>query len=118
MKTFSAIAMLAGALCSNAAMAHIVVKQSVPNQGARLTASPPEANIVFSEKVEKMFSSATLNTGAGAAVPGAKSSIDAANGALLRMPLPSLKPGAYVIKWTAVGRDGHRRSGDIRFSVL
>jgi len=117
MKTLRALCLVAAAAFSSAAMAHAVIKQSVPAQGAKLAAAPKEVVITFNEKVEKMFTSATLATAAGAIITTAKATIDPANPAILRLPLPALKPGAYVVKWTAVGHDGHRRTGDIGFTV-
>lgn len=117
MKPIRALCLLAAALCSSAAMAHAVVKQSVPAPGARLAAAPKEVVITFNEKVEKMFTSATLNTAAGAKVATPKATLNPANPAILRLALPALQPGAYVVKWTAVGHDGHRRTGDIGFTI-
>ncbi len=100
-----------------AAWAHAVVKHSAPPQGAVLAAAPKEVAITFNEKVEKMFTSATLKDSAGATVKTAKGALDPANPAIFRMPLPPLAAGKYVVKWTAVGPDGHRRTGDLRFTV-
>ncbi len=98
-------------------MAHAVIKQSVPANGATLAVAPKEVTITFNEKVEKMFTSAVLKTAAGATIATDKATIDAANPAVVRLALPALPSGAYVVKWTAVGRDGHRRTGDIGFTV-
>ena len=103
--------------CTSAAFAHAVVRHSSPAQGAALAASPKEVTITFNEKVEKLFTSATLKDAAGAKVGSAKAKIDAADPATLRLAVPALKPGKYVISWTAVGHDGHRLTGNIRFSV-
>lgn len=117
MKALRTLILLAAAACSSVAMAHAVVKQSVPAQGAKLAAAPKEVAITFNEKVEQMFTSATLKNGAGAAIATAKATVDAANPAILHLPLPALPAGAYVVTWTAVGHDGHRQSGHIGFSV-
>lgn len=117
MKTLRTLCMVAAAAFSSAAMAHAVIKQSVPAQGAKLAVAPKEVVITFNEKVEKMFSSATLKTAGGATIATAKAAIDPANPAILRLPLPALQPGAYVVKWTAVGHDGHRRTGDLGFTI-
>ena len=109
--------LLAATCFSSSAMAHAVVKHSEPAQGARLAAAPKEAVITFNEKVEKMFTTATLKTGAGAAIASAKASVDPADPTTLRLPLPALKSGAYVVTWVAVGHDGHRLSGTIGFAV-
>lgn len=117
MKTLRALCLVAAAVFSSAAMAHAAIKQSVPAQGARLAVAPKEVVITFNEKVEKMFTSATLKTAAGATVATARATLDPADPAILRLPLPALQPGAYVVKWTAVGHDGHRRTGDLGFTI-
>lgn len=110
----AAIVLAAG---STAAMAHALVTSSSPVQGAALAAAPREVTITFNEKVEKLFSTATLTSAAGATLSRAKATVDPDNPAMLRLPVPELGPGKYIVKWTAVGNDGHRRSGDIRFSI-
>ncbi|MES2019080.1 MAG: copper resistance CopC family protein [Pseudomonadota bacterium] len=117
MNALRILMLVAAAAFSTGAMAHAVVKQSVPAEGARLTAAPKEVTITFNEKVEKMFTSAVLKTAAGVAIDTAKATRDAANPAVLHLPLPALPAGAYVVTWTAVGQDGHRQSGHIGFSV-
>ncbi len=117
MMVVNATVLALAAVCSTAAFAHAAVVQSIPHQGAHLSTPPREVNIVFSERVEKQFTTAVLTNAAGTTVATEKSQLDAANPALLRLALPVLKPGAYVVAWTAVGRDGHRRKGNINFSV-
>lgn len=105
------------AACSTGALAHAVVRQSSPAQGAILATAPEEVTITFNEKVEKLFSTATLKNAAGATVVTTKAKIDPANPSTLRLAVPALKSGKYVVNWTAVGQDGHRRTGAINFSV-
>ena len=105
------------AVCSCAAMAHAIVTKSTPTKEAVLTAAPREVTITFNEKVEKLFSTAALTDVDGKAIATPKATIDPANPAVLRLAVPALGAGKYVVKWTAVGGDGHRRTGDIRFTV-
>ena len=105
------------ALCSAGAMAHAIVTKSSPAQDAQVSSAPREVTITFNEKVEKLFSTATLADGSGAAISTPKAKIDPANPAVLRLAVPVLGSGKYLVKWTAVGGDGHRRTGDIRFTV-
>jgi methionine-rich copper-binding protein CopC len=117
MKALPAICLFAAALASSAAMAHAVVRQSSPAHGARLREAPKEVVIVFNESVEKMFTNATLRNQIGATVPTMKATIDPDNPAKLHLAMPPLAPGAYVVRWTAVGQDGHRRTGDVGFTI-
>lgn len=116
-KTVRAGCFLLAALSASSALAHAVVKQSVPAQGAILAAAPKEVRITFNEKVEKMFTAATLKNAAGATVGTAKAALDPADPATLRLPLPALKAGKYSVHWSAVGGDGHRRTGELRFTI-
>lgn len=109
--------LLAAALTAQGALAHAVIKHAVPAAGATLMQSPKEIAITFNEKVEAAFSSVTLKDAAGKDVASAKGNVDAANPAILRLALPALTPGAYQVKWVAVGNDGHRRTGDYKFTV-
>ena len=112
-----AVVLIVAASQANMALAHAVVKASVPAQGAVLAVAPKEVSITFNEKVEKLFSSVILKNAAGATVSTAKVRVDPANPAILRLAVPPLSAGAYVVHWSAVGHDGHRLAGDIRFSV-
>lgn len=103
--------------CGPQAMAHAVIKHASPAEGAVLAVAPQEASITFNEKVEAMFTSATLKNAAGATVSKTKAVIDPADAATVRLPLPALASGKYTIHWKTVGSDGHRRTGEIRFSV-
>ena len=105
------------ALCSAGAMAHAIVTKSSPANNAQVVRTPREVTITFNEKVEKLFSTATLADDSGKAISTPKAQIDPANPAKLRLTVPALASGKYLVKWTAVGGDGHRRTGDIRFTV-
>jgi methionine-rich copper-binding protein CopC len=115
--TLRSLILVAATVCSAHAMAHAVVKQSVPAAGAKLAVAPKEVTITFNEKVEKMFTTASIKNGTGAAITTGKATVDPANPAMLHLALPALPAGSYVVTWTAVGHDGHRQSGHIGFSV-
>ena len=117
MKAFRALCLFAAALVSSAAMAHAVVKQSSPAHGARLSVAPAQVTILFSENIEPMFSTATLQNGIGATIPTHRATIDPASPATLRLTMPALAPGLYAVKWSTVGADGHRRTGKIAFTL-
>ena len=100
-----------------AAIAHAVVKQSVPSEGAVLAVAPAEVIITFNEKIDKVFSGASLHDAAGATVSSGKALVDPANAAVLKLAVPTLKAGKYTVQWHAVGHDGHRLAGQLHFSV-
>lgn len=107
----------AAALATPLAAAHAALKSSVPAAGAALDAAPKEIALVFNEKIEVAFSSATLKDAAGTAVATGKPRVDEANPAMMHLEVPALAAGAYKVEWVAVGRDGHRRTGAFKFSV-
>lgn len=103
-------------VCAGAS-AHAMLKLSVPAAGSTVAPGPKEVAITFNEKVEAAFSAVSVKDAAGKDVASGKASVDAANPAILRVALPSLASGAYLVKWAAVGHDGHRRTGEFRFTV-
>lgn len=107
----------AAALATPLAAAHAVLKASMPAADAVLDAAPKEISLVFNEKIEAAFSSATLKDAAGTAVITAKPRVDTANPAIMHLDVPALAAGAYKVEWVGVGRDGHRRTGAFKFSV-
>jgi methionine-rich copper-binding protein CopC len=50
-------------------------------------------------------------------VTAAKAHIDAADGAILHLDAPLLTSGVYTVQWVAVAHDGHRRTGEFKFTL-
>jgi methionine-rich copper-binding protein CopC len=112
-----ATAMAAATLASPFAAAHAKLTGSEPAAGATVSTPPKELALTFNEKIEESFSSVTVKDAGGKDVANGKAHVDAANPAILRLDVPVLAPGAYTVKWVAVGHDGHRRNGDFTFTV-
>lgn len=113
----AATAVLAAAvLASPLAMAHATLKNAEPAAGAALSAAPAAVTLTFNEKLAAAFSTITVSGPDGQPVAG-KATVDDANPAILRMPLPALPAGAYSVKWAVAGPDGHRRTGSYAFTV-
>ena len=95
------------------AHAHAHLTSSVPADASRLSTSPP--NLVLN------FSEAAVLTAASIQKPGA------APRKLLPLPtraapqvsfaLPPLAPGAYVVSWRALSADGHIMPGSVHFTI-
>ncbi|WP_395400930.1 copper resistance protein CopC [Pseudoduganella sp. UC29_106] len=115
--TLATTALLAAILASPFAAAHATLKASNPQAGAVLATAPPEVSLTFNEKVEEAFSSITVNAADGKPVTAQKSRVDSQDHAVLRLELPPLNAGEYAVKWAAAGHDGHRRTGDFKFTV-
>lgn len=117
-QSLTAVAVMASILlASPSACAHASLKNSDPQAGATLAAAPKEITLTFNEKVEAAFSSITLSSADGKDVAAGKAKVDASNPAILHLDLPALSAGAYTVKWAVAGHDGHRRTGEFKFSV-
>jgi methionine-rich copper-binding protein CopC len=105
-------------VASPLAMAHATIQVSEPAANAQLDKPPGAITLTFNEAVEPAFSSIVVQHSTGEAVPEVgKASVDAANKRQLKLELPALKSGGYIVRWVAVGPDGHRRNGQYSFSV-
>ena len=105
------------ALFSQIAAAHASLKRSSPAAGATVEVAPKEISLTFSENLEEAFSAVTVKDGAGKDVATAKAKVDATDGTTLHLQVPTLSSGAYSVQWVAVSHDGHRRTGDFKFTV-
>jgi copper resistance protein C len=98
------------------AMAHAIVVESEPANGARLDRSPSAVRVRFNSKVERRLSRLSLigpdRRPIPLAVDGAGERPDR-----LEAPLPPLARGAYAIRWRVLAADGHITEGTIRFTV-
>lgn len=97
--------------------AHAKLTDSDPKAGASVDVAPKEIALTFNEKIEQSFSSMSVIDSDGKAVSDEKAKVDTANPAVLRLPLTRMHPGAYTVKWAVAGHDGHRRTGDLTFTV-
>ena len=97
-------------------MAHAIVVESEPANGARLDWSPPEVRVRFNSKIERRLSRLNLVGPDRRPIPLAvDSTVDRPD--RLVAPLPPLPPGAYAIRWRVLATDGHITEGTIRFTV-
>jgi copper resistance protein C len=116
-----ALAALAASVLVSApglALAHALVLESRPSQGAQLTEAPREVYLRFNSKLEKRLSHVTLATEKGQPVPLPIAADDGEKPDRLVLPLAHLEPGAYVVRYKVLAVDGHITEGILRFSVL
>ncbi len=114
--TLAALAALAVTSFISSAFAHAVLKQTVPEKAATLTATPLQMRLQFNEPLEAAFTSIKL-VGPRGDVPTDKATLDVSDPSLVLMPLPTLPRGAYKTQWTTMGHDGHRVKGEFAFTV-
>jgi methionine-rich copper-binding protein CopC len=106
------------ALCAVApVLAHGRLAACVPADGAVLSASPPQLGLRFDEPVEPALSRIVLAGPGGKAVALDKAHAGRDDARSLAVDLPRLAPGDYRARWTTAGHDGHRVSGEVRFTV-
>jgi methionine-rich copper-binding protein CopC len=98
------------------AIAHAIVVESEPANGARLERSPSAVRVRFNSKIERKLSRLSLVGPDRRPIPlvleGAGDRPDR-----LAASLPPLEPGAYAIRWRVLATDGHITEGAIRFTI-
>ena len=99
------------------AIAHALVLESNPTQGATLTAPPTHVFLRFNSKLEKRLSHVSLapEKGKPVALPISVNGQDQPD--RIDLPLAPLAPGAYVVRYKVLAVDGHITEGILRFSV-
>ncbi len=97
--------------------AHAFPDHTDPRVGHTIAASPPMVRIWFDSDIEPVFSTVQVENADGKRVDQGDAHVDAQDGKLLEVSVPSLPPGAYQVVWSVVARDGHRTEGRFSFRV-
>ena len=99
---------------ARAASAHTTVKTSVPEDGAVCATLPDTLQLNFGQPVR--LASVKIRKVDGRAVGvGSERAKSAAQS--FAVPAPSLSEGRYVLRWTAMAKDGHVMKGEIAFAI-
>jgi methionine-rich copper-binding protein CopC len=106
------------ALAPGAAGAHAIILESEPAAGAKLAEPPARIYLRFNSKIEKRLSHVTLTAANGFPVPLAVKTDGSEKLDRIVLPLGSLRPGAYVVRYKVLAADGHITEGALRFTVL
>jgi len=112
--TISALLVLSGAA---PALAHAQLVRATPEAGGSVSASPPEVVANFSEALEASFSSVVVRDSVGKRVDKADASVDPKDRKTMRVSLPPLTQGIYIVEWRALTADTHRTEGAFVFRV-
>ena len=97
---------------------HAIVLESSPTHEAVLDRAPEQVTLRFNSKIEKRFTRVTLASADRAPAPVAlPESADPAAPDRLVIPLRSLGPGVYVLRYRVLAVDGHITEGALRFTV-
>lgn len=112
------VTLASASLFATAALAHPLPKSADPKPNAVLTASPTEIRIGFSEGLVAAFTGMEVDDASGKAVSTGTAALDPNDSKELILPLAAkLAPGAYTVKWHAVGDDTHHVGGHYSFQV-
>lgn len=111
--------MLAVALCilgTQLAHAHTYLLSSQPAAGDVYTVAPQRFVLHFQTPVESRFSHYVLVHQRNTTPLNPDHPTDSTRSSISG-PLPFLKVGAYLLRWSVMARDGHRQEGSIPFEV-
>jgi copper resistance protein C len=99
------------------AFAHAQLRSATPASGSTLATAPAEVVVNFSETLEPAFSSLVVSDANGKRVDKADTHLDQGDKTTMRVSLPPLGQGAYIVHWRAVTADTHRVDGSFTFRV-
>jgi methionine-rich copper-binding protein CopC len=98
------------------ARAHSFPERESPAAGATIAGSPTHVTIRYDAPIEKLFDSLSVLDAAGQdkATGSPQLSTD---GHELSVPIATLAPGQYTVKWRVVCIDTHHTEGSYTFTV-
>ena len=99
------------------ARAHAFPERADPRVGSVVQGSPETVRIWFDGELEPAFSQVSVTDGSGQRVDRGDSRVDANGRRLLQVSVPTLPAGTYSVHWAVLSIDGHRTTGDFRFTV-
>lgn len=100
------------------AAAHAIILESEPAAGATLAEPPARIYLRFNSRIEKRLSHVTLTAADGRPMPLVVKTDGSEAPDRIVLPLGSLRPGAYVVRYKVLAADGHITEGALRFTVL
>ncbi len=108
------------AICSLAttwAHAHAKVESAEPKADSELSQPPKEIRLHFSDTLEPAFTKIVLLDAKNVAIKLPKAVVDKADAKTVSTPLPVLRAGQYLVRWSTMTRDSHKVKGEYRFRV-
>ena len=113
----AAVALTALLPGAGVAWGHAFLERAQPRVGSTVKSPPSQVRVWFSEALEPAFSTLEVVNQSGERVDGGPAHVDAANPAILQVPLKPLGPGTYRVKWRVLSVDTHVTEGDFTFRV-
>lgn len=99
------------------AFAHAQLRHATPEAGGTVPAAPAEVLVNFSEPLEAAFSTIVVRDAVGKRVDKADAHLDQGDRTTMRVSLPQLGQGIYIVEWRALTTDTHRTEGAFIFRV-
>jgi methionine-rich copper-binding protein CopC len=99
------------------ALAHARLVEAYPSDGADLSGSPEQAQLLFNEPVEAEFDPLKVYDQEGDRTDEDNARVSPNNAKLLVIDLKELPEGSYTLDWRVTSADGHPVSGTQRFAV-
>jgi len=96
---------------------HAFPDHSEPRVGHTVDVAPSAVRIWFDGDIEPVFSTIRVEGPDKQQVDLGDARVDGKDSTLLEVSLPSLPAGAYQVRWSVVGRDGHRTEGSFPFRI-
>jgi copper resistance protein C len=96
-----------------AAQAHARLDHTVPAAGSTVSSSPSQVTLIFTENLEPKFSGGDVVSLSGTRMDHGSS----VSGSTMRIDVPGLPPGGYVVHWHALSVDTHKSQGSFSFHV-
>jgi methionine-rich copper-binding protein CopC len=112
--TASLMLLLSGAL---PALAHAQLRSSTPAAGGTVASAPSEVLVNFNEPLESSFSTVVVRDAVGKRIDKADAHLDKSDRTAMRVSLPPLGQGIYIVEWRALTTDTHRTEGAFIFRV-
>jgi methionine-rich copper-binding protein CopC len=98
------------------ASAHAFLKTAIPAVGSTVAKPPTEVVIDYTEGVEPLFSTITVESASGARVDTGHVHLEGGE-SHLATALKPLAPGRYHVVWHVTATDTHKTQGSFDFTV-
>ncbi len=99
------------------ALAHAKLDHAEPAVGSKVSASPDQVRIWFTDDLDPAHSSIEVRNARDKEVDKKDARVDAKDKALLTVSVPKLPPGVYKVNLQEVREDCHKNQGHFEFTV-
>jgi len=101
-------------ILAGSASAHALLDRADPRAGSVVTGVPRQVSLSFTQKLEAAFSTIEVTDASGHRVDDGTPHIE---GNVMSVPLRTISPGIYRVKWRVFSVDMHTTEGAFNFEV-